>query len=54
MKASDEIAKAADHEFAKTIAAVQGLYRRNPAEAGRLGSPAPPTRCEAKIEQELT
>ncbi len=27
MKASDEILKAADHEFAKAIAAVQGLYK---------------------------
>jgi len=27
MKASDEIIKAADHEFAKAIQAVQGLYR---------------------------
>ena len=27
MKASDEILKAADHEFAKAIAAVRGLYR---------------------------
>ncbi|HPE81725.1 MAG TPA: multiheme c-type cytochrome [Gammaproteobacteria bacterium] len=57
MKASDEILKAADHEFAKAIAAVQGLYRDGILQKPEGWKFAPDLLqyydAKTKIEQEL-
>ncbi|MCP3867642.1 MAG: cytochrome C [Gammaproteobacteria bacterium] len=56
-KASDEIVKAADHEFAKAITAVQGLYRDGLLEKPEGWKYAPDLLqyydAKTKIEQEL-
>jgi len=57
MKASDEIIKAADHEFAKAIVAVQGLYKDGILEKPEGWTFAPDLLqyydAKTKIEQEL-
>lgn len=57
MRASDEIIKAADHEFAKAIAAVQGLYRDGILTKPEGWKYAPDLlqyyEAKTKIEQEL-
>ena len=57
MKASDEILKAADHEFAKAIRAVQGLYKDGILEVPKDWKYAPDLLqyydAKTKIEQEL-
>jgi len=57
MKASDEIIKAADHEFAKAIVAVQGLYKDGILEKPEGWTFAPDLlqyyEATTKIEQEL-
>jgi hypothetical protein len=56
-KASDEIVKAADHEFAKAIAAVQGLYKDGILQKPEGWKYAPDLLqyydAKTKIEQEL-
>jgi len=57
MKSSDEILKAADHEFAKAIAAVQGLYKDGILEVPEGWKYAPDLLqyydAKTMIEQEL-